>query len=62
MPNNQIFQLAYNVGGGLKIPLTNTVALSLRYLYAGLGYTRTNASTASLPTTSGIRVCRQLVS
>lgn len=54
MSNNQIFQFAYNVGGGIKVPLTNKVALSLRYLYAGLGSARTDASTASLPTTAGI--------
>ncbi|MDP3705739.1 MAG: outer membrane beta-barrel protein [Legionellaceae bacterium] len=54
MPHNMAYQFAYNVGGGLKIPLPHQLEFSLRYLYAGLGDAKTNASTASLSTTSAI--------
>lgn len=54
MPDNTIYQFAYNVGGGLKIPLSHRIELSFRYLYAGLGSAVTDATTAFLPTTAGI--------
>lgn len=54
MPDNTIYQFAYNVGGGIKIVLSHKIELSFRYLYAGLGSATTDESTASLPTTAGI--------
>jgi len=54
MTSNTVFQLAYNVGGGVKFALSDRVGLSFRYLYAGLGSAKTNTRTALLSTTAGI--------
>lgn len=37
LKGNTNYQFAYDLGGGLKLPLTNYLLLSARYLYSNLG-------------------------
>jgi opacity protein-like surface antigen len=48
-------QFAYDVGGGIKVPLGKNIQASFRYLYSYLG-SATTSKNANLPVSSGVSV------